>query len=139
MKRLLFSHNYIYKELAILVIRCSLGLLLCYHGLEKFSNYNVYIEHFPNPIGLGTTTSLWLVIFTEFVGGLALVFGVLTRFFLTFIFISLGIAFFVAHAQDPFSAKELALSYWLISIGLFFSGPGNYSLDNYILKKTKSK
>jgi putative oxidoreductase len=44
-------------------------------------------------------------------------------------------AAFVAHANDPFSKKELALAYALVALVLLVTGPGRYSIDARLERK----
>ena len=44
------------------------------------------------------------------------------------------IAFFVIHAGDPLTEKELSLMYLTLFILLFITGPGKYSVDGMIRK-----
>lgn len=132
MFRHLFTYKPLHTDLGLSITRVVFGLLFCYHGLEKILNYSSFSTNFPDPIGLGITTSLLLVIFAEFVGGVAVTLGLLTRFFLIPIFITMSVALFIVHAQDPFQTKELALLFWVISIGIYVTGPGKYSVDKLI-------
>jgi putative oxidoreductase len=51
----------------------------------------------------------------------------------------MSVAAFMAHHDDPFSAKELALAYWTIAAALILTGPGDFSLDRFISKKKRRK
>ncbi|MDN5205710.1 DoxX family protein [Fulvivirgaceae bacterium BMA10] len=126
-------HNF---DLAIFFIRCSVGALLCYHGIEKFVNFSTYTSFFPNPLGLGSKLSLILVTFSELIGGLSIMLGFFTRLFLIPVFITLTVAFFLVHAADAFQTKELAFLFWLCTVGLTISGPGKYSFD-YLMHTTR--
>lgn len=43
---------------------------------------------------------------------------------------------FVIHGADPFAVKELALVYLAIFVLMYIAGPGNYSVDRLIAKKS---
>jgi putative oxidoreductase len=41
----------------------------------------------------------------------------------------MAVAFFVAHAKDEFMVKELPFLFLLLSIVIFITGSGRYSID----------
>jgi len=47
------------------------------------------------------------------------------------------VAALVVHAPDPFMRKELPLLYAAVFLVLVISGPGRYSVDNWIFRKIK--
>ena len=51
--------------------------------------------------------------------------------------ITMFVAFFLAHADDPFSQKEKALLFLISYITLFFTGPGKFALQSYFESKIK--
>ena len=73
----------------------------------------------------------------EVVAAILLILGLGTRFVLIPLIITMLVAFFIVHADDPFSKKELALLYLIPFISLFLTGPGKYSLDALIFKTKK--
>lgn len=64
--------------------------------------------------------------------------GLFTRFALIPLIITMVVAGFVIHANDPLfdrgPSKELALMYLFPYIILFLTGPGRFSLDHVIGK-----
>ncbi|WP_247236104.1 DoxX family protein [Telluribacter sp. SYSU D00476] len=122
-------------DIGLVILRLSVGSLMAIHGIDKLSSFSVYSSQFSDPIGLGSKTALGLVILAEFIGGLTLCLGLLTRFFSFLIFVTMAVAVFVAHGQDPFAVKELAFLFFLTSFSLMVSGAGNYSVDAFIDKK----
>jgi len=104
------------------------------HGWGKLSNFSAISESFPDPIGVGSQMSLMLAVAAEFFGSILLIFGFLARLVVIPLAFTMAIAFFVIHAADPLQVKELALFYLIIYIFLFMSGPGEYSLDNFLSK-----
>ncbi|MBD0257321.1 MAG: DoxX family protein [Cytophagales bacterium] len=122
-------------DFSILLLRVVHGGLFVYHGLSKALSFGEYQNYFPDILGIGTQQSLMLVIFAELVCGAMVVLGFLTRLSVIPIFITMSIAFFVAHASDPFATKELSFLFLLLSIVVFASGSGRLSLDNLLFKK----
>ncbi len=119
---------------ALLLLRVAVGILMMTHGWGKLSNFSAISESFPDPIGVGSQMSLMLAVAAEFFGSILLIFGFLTRLVVIPLAFTMAIAFFVIHAADPLQVKELALFYLIIYVFLFMSGPGEYSLDNFLSK-----
>jgi len=118
-------------DFGLLFLRMSAGLFIVFgHGWGKLMNFGTMSTQFPDPIGLGSTVSLVLVVFAEVFCGLAFALGLVTRFSALplIIFMLVGAAIF--HADDPWQKKEFALLYLIV----FLAGPGKYSLDRIIFK-----
>jgi Predicted membrane protein len=126
-------------DIASLLLRLIFGGLFIYHGYTKLSNFNMILPIFKDVIGIGVTPSLILVIFAEFFCGIFVTLGLFSRLTVIPIFITMTVAFFIAHANDPFQVKELAFLFLLLSTVIFTLGSGRYSLDSLIFAKTNSK
>ena len=123
-------------SLLILLLRLVLGVMIFRHGLVKLYNFEQLSFTFPDVFGLGSYTSLMLVIMIEFSCSLFLMFGLLIRLSVIPLIISLGVAFFDVHnAQLP--EGELSFVYLVISLILYFTGPGRYSLDYLIDRRVE--
>jgi putative oxidoreductase len=127
-------------NLALAVLRISLGAIFVAHGAQKlftfgFAGVTGAFGHMGIPFAgfMGPFIAL-----LEFFGGLALVFGLLTRLAaLGLLFNMLGAIGFV-HLKGGFflpSGYEYALSLALSSLALVFAGAGEYSLDAVIGRK----
>ena len=119
----------------LLVLRIAFGLLMMVHGLQKLNNFSEYSGFFPDPFGLGTTASLSLAIFAELGCSLLLLLGLLTPLSLVPLIITMLVAIFYAHSNDPWEKKELAVAYLCAYLTLFLTGPGRYSLDHFLFNK----
>jgi putative oxidoreductase len=119
-------------DLCALLLRLIFGGLFIYHGYTKIASFDEILPHFKDIIGIGSKLSFILVIFAEFFCGLLVFLGFLTRLTVIPIFITMFVAYFIAHADDPFQNKELALVFLLLSIVIFISGSGKYSLDKIL-------
>jgi len=90
---------------------------------------------FADPIGIGMTISLILVLFAEIIcSGLILV-GFGTRIAVIPLIITMIVAVFVVHANDGFAKQEMGLHYLLTYILLLVTGSGKYSVDQLISKR----
>ena len=106
------------------------------HGLGKFQKLISGAEiKFLDPFGLGATTSFSLAVFSEFFASALLIFGLFTRFSTLSLIITMAVAAFIAHSDDPFGTKEKSLLFLVSYILLFLTGPGKYSLQTLINKK----
>jgi putative oxidoreductase len=84
---------------------------------------------FADPIGVGEEASLILTVFAEFVCGILLAIGLFTRAALVPLMVTMVVAVFIIHADDPFSKQEFGLLYLIPYVTLFLTGPGKLSLD----------
>ena len=134
MKNNFLSYQPFNTDLAALLLRLIFGGLFTYHGYTKLIAYDQILPMFTDLVGIGVKTSFNLVIFAELFCGLFVVFGLLTRLSVIPIFITMFVAYFVAHAKDVFQVKELALVYLLLSIVVFVLGSGKYSVDRLLFK-----
>lgn len=101
----------------------------------KLSSYNEILPNFPDLIGIGSKLSFILVIFAEFVCGFLVAIGLLTRLSVIPIFITMIVAFFIAHANDPFQEKALAFVFLFLSIVIFVLGSGRFSVDKFLFTR----
>ena len=122
------------KSLVLLLARVIFGFLFLSHGIAKLHAYANAPELFLDPIGLGSTLSLWLVLFAEILCTTGFILGVLFRLCLIPMIFTMCIALFVIHASDPLGVKELSMMYLAIFALLYITGPGRYSIDG-ILKR----
>jgi len=91
-------------------------------------------ESFPDPLGVGSLTSIILAILTEVVASVFLILGLFSRFSAIALFITMAVAVFVVHAGDPFGTLEKALLYLFIYLNIIVFGPGKFSIDAVLSK-----
>ena len=126
-------------DLGLLVLRLGFGLALMFgHGLGKIPPEPGFVEltgslGFPVPVLFA-----WAAGLSEFLGGLLLALGLLTRPAGLFVAITLAVAAFVQHAGDPFGDRELALAYFVVGIAFAVMGAGRYALDAAIRDRNPS-
>lgn len=116
----------------LLIARIMFGVLFLSHGVAKWNTFNSFIEQFPDPVGIGSTVSFWLVMFAEVACSFGVILGALFRLSLIPMIFTMCVALFVIHAGDPLGVKEPALMYLTIFILMFMSGPGKFSIDNML-------
>lgn len=137
MKRLFStSKNALTIDLWLLFLRVFSGAFMITHGLPKFEKLMAGGEiQFYDPIGFGDTFALGLAVFAEFICASLLIIGLLTRPASLMLVITMAIAAFMVHAEDPFGKKEMALLYLLIYLTTMFTGAGRFSVDYLISGK----
>ncbi len=103
------------------------------HGIGKWGRLFGGGEiQFRDPLGVGETTSLALAVFAEVICSLLLAFGLLTRWALVPLIITMAVAAFIVHASDGFRGMEMALLFGVSYLTLFLTGPGKYSMDSLL-------
>ena len=126
-------------HIALFLLRATVSCFMLVHGLAKF---NMLVSEtaiqFPDPLGVGTTTSLALAVFAEVLCSGLLFIGFATRLVTIPLIFTMFMAIFAVHGSDGFAKQELGALYLLIYLLLLITGSGKYSLDHYIYKKTKT-
>ena len=132
------GNNSLPASFGLLLLRVWLGLtLLLVHGLDKLTHFSETAKAFGDPIHIGATPSLALVVFAEVGCSALLVLGLVTRFAATVLVINFSVAFFLAHhmALTGEHNGELAFVYLAGYVALLFAGPGRYSADAALFSK----
>ena len=114
-------------------IRVFAGLTLALaHGLGKLPPSEGFVEDvadmgFPAPGFFA-----WMAALTEFVGGLLLAAGLLTRPVSLFVVINMAVAGFLSQAGDPYELREKAFLFGFVALMYLLAGAGRYSADALI-------
>ncbi|MCM4173936.1 DoxX family protein [Arenibacter sp. TNZ] len=117
------------KDLGLLILRVSSAVLMITHGLPKFQKLLGGNFEFGDPIGIGSTPSLFLAVIGEFVFPIFVLVGFKTRWATVPTIITMLVATFIVHGSDSFIVKEKAVLYVLTFTTILLLGPGKYSLD----------
>lgn len=117
------------RDVGLLLLRLGAGGMMMVHGWGKLSRFNEMASKFPDPLGIGSPASLTLAVFSEFFCALAIVLGFATRLAALPLIVTMIVAAFVIHGDDPFAKKELALLYLVAFAALAGTGAGKLSLD----------
>ncbi|MFK0687246.1 DoxX family protein [Mesorhizobium sp. IMUNJ 23033] len=117
-----------FQPQALGVLRIMTALQFIEHGSQKLFNF---------PVGeqAGTLTGLMLAAaILEFVGGILLALGLLTRPVAFLLCGEMAIAYFMAHYPRDFfpvnNGGDAAISFCFIFLYLVFAGAGAFALDN---------
>jgi putative oxidoreductase len=116
-----------------LVMRLALGVSVAVHGYGKvvphgaLNHYVHYIATLGIPAWLGYVSA-----YTEFVGGILLIIGLLTRFAAALVAINLLVAFVFVGIHQGFGIYNYILALAALGIMLTFYGAGSLALDRKI-------
>jgi putative oxidoreductase len=116
----------------LLILRLAVGGMMLTHGWPKLLRLLETPEKFADPIGLGPEISLGLTAFAEVVCALLIVFGAWTRVAAVPFLITMLVAVFIVHGDDPFKKQELALLYGAGALSLMLTGAGDFSVDAFM-------
>ena len=141
------SANPLNMNFGILLIRLIIGFLMAFIGYEKLIHFNeLLVDDFwvKNVSFLGMTgkVPLALTIFAEFFCSLLIIIGFLTRFSSFVLLFCMSYIFLVIFPGSVLSKGEhgyefnTAFTYAMVYLGLFFTGPGKYSVDHKLFNKT---
>lgn len=123
-------------NLCLLFVRITASAFILSHGFPKLLRLSSGQEiKFADPFGLGPVITLGLVVFAEVGCAIFIILGLGTRLAAIPLIITMSVAAFYAHANDPFGTKEKPLLFLLIFIMLFVFGSGKYSIDRLITYK----
>ncbi|MET4695886.1 DoxX family protein [Endozoicomonas lisbonensis] len=116
------------SSLGLLIMRAGLSIGMWTHGWPKLVNYAERAPKFVDPFGVGPEATMALAIMAELLGSIALTVGLFSRLSASALAFSMAIAAY-------YFGHELAYIYMLAYIGLIFTGPGRYSIDQFIYKR----
>lgn len=119
-------------DVALLIVRIWFGAsLLSLHGWGKLVNFAERSGKFADPLGIGSTGSLALVVLAEVFCAGFIVLGLFTRLSALIVSIAMFTAFWVAHGGKLVGPGngELAFLFLGACVALFLGGAGRFSLD----------
>jgi putative oxidoreductase len=119
---------------ALFLLRIVAGALMLKHGYDKLSHFDTLHSKFMNFMGIGSTASLVLAIFSEFFCSLLLILGLFTRLACIPLIISISVALFKIHDADFFGKGEVDSLFLISFIVILLIGPGKASVDKLIGK-----
>ena len=119
------SKNY---QTGLLVLRVGLSALMLTHGIPKLMNLFQGDMSFGDPLGIGSTLSFILVVFAEAICPILIILGLRTRLAAIPVIITMAVAAFIVHGDDPFSSMEKALIYLVGFTAIALMGGGKYTI-----------
>jgi putative oxidoreductase len=120
------------QPLALFVMRLALGAIMIAHGYHKVFGGLQHHAQFVASLGLPAWTS-YVSSFAEFLGGLLILLGLLTRVAALAICIDLSVAIAKVHFHNGLMGNggyEFPLALAALAFGLIFFGAGPIALDH---------
>jgi putative oxidoreductase len=128
---------------AILLVRLTVGFSMVYHSwskvypadglmhgyrhhtlLSSFEHFNQFVATLGLPRWLGYVSTV-----TEFLGGLCLLLGLLTRFWALLICTNMLVALAIVNVKHGYTGSEYSVALVAMAFLLFTTGSGAFSLD----------
>ena len=120
------------QPLALLVLRLALGTIMIAHGWQMIADRMQGIIGVIHHMGLPTFMA-YLVVAAEFVGGILVVIGFLTRLAALAILVDMLVAIFKVHLPHGLFASnggfEFPMACGAIAFALIFTGAGPIAID----------
>ena len=121
--------NNVKKDIGLALLRILPSVMMLTHGIPKLQNLIAGNFEFADPIGIGQTPSLFLTIIGEVICPILIIIGYKVKWTTIPSIITMLVAAFVVHSDDPFAVKEKAFLYLAFFIAIMILGPGKYSLE----------
>lgn len=103
---MLLNSDEVSFDTGALLLRLTAGVTIFWqHGLVKLMQFGELSTTFPDPIGVGHTLSLTLLLFAELVCAALVVLGLWTRVATIPLIIAMAVAAFLANGDQPFAKQ----------------------------------
>lgn len=120
------------KDTGLLLLRLVLAVVFIYHGWAKVTNIDGTLGFFTQ-IGLGNIVLVYLAGYGEFIGGILVGIGLLTRYASLVLVAISAVAIATVHLSKGFGAMgggyEYELTLLVVSAAVGLMGAGKYSVD----------
>ena len=93
-------------HIGLLILRLGFSIGFMTHGYDKWIRIYSSNYKFSDPIGIGSTSSLLLTAFAEFVAPIFLILGFKTRLLSVFPIITMFVAHLIIHDGDAFQKRK---------------------------------
>ena len=136
MKRLFVTnYNAASLDFILLFLRIFISAMMLTHGLPKLMKLvSEQPVQFADPLGVGMEISLFLAVFAEFFCSLLLMVGLASRLACIPLIITMLVAVFNIHLNDPFYKQEMGFHYLLVYFVILLAGAGKYSIDHLLFQ-----
>jgi len=120
-------------DIVLLILRIGVASLMLTHGIPKLQMLFGGEEiQFPGVMGLSPAISLGLAVFAEVLCSVLIFIGLGTRYASIPLIITMLVAIFMIHGNDPIALREPGLLYLFFYIPLLILGSGKFSVDRVI-------
>lgn len=126
-------------DLGLLLLRLALAAAFIFHGWAKVSAMDGTVSMFAS-MGVGSVIT-YIAAYVEFLGGIALLAGIMTRLVGGLLAIFMIVAIYLVHLSKGYSMMNGGYEYQLLLlvgvVVVALVGPGKYSLHENFCKKMK--
>lgn len=119
------SKNY---QTGLLVLRVGMSALMLTHGIPKLLQLFKGDFSFGDPLGIGSGLSFVLVVIAEAICPILIILGLKTRLAAIPPIITMAVAVFLVHWNDPFGDMEKALLFLVGFVAIALMGGGKYTI-----------
>ena len=113
-------------DTGMFLLRLGLGIVFIYHGWGKLQMMDSTIGFFSS-LGLAPFFA-YLVAWIEFLGGIAMILGVCTKWVGILLAIVMAFAVYYSKTAAGFTSYELPLVLFFTALGVSFAGPGSFTV-----------
>lgn len=128
------------RSWGVTLLRLAVGVIFLMHGGQKFSMGFHNVGEFLGSLGIPLPAVAAIVLtLVEFIGGIALIFGLLTRYAAALLCVDMLVALITYHAKNGFfvpKGVEFPLLLLIANINLVLAGAGALGIDRLRKKKT---
>lgn len=135
MKTAILSGLEKYRDFGLLIIRVGIGALFIVFGYPKITGGTemwTQIGSSMSTLGVDFAHTFWgfMAAVAEFLGGILMVFGLFFRLAMLLLIVTMFVAFWMHYSNgDGFQQWSRAMEFLVLFLGLFFVGPGRWSVD----------
>jgi putative oxidoreductase len=127
-------------RIAPVLLRVVVGVTFVLHGYQKISNGVPGFSGFLDGLGVPAAGFFaYLVTYLEFLGGIALILGLLTHWFAKLLAVDMIFATFLVHIKNGFFISNGGYEFVLLLFAACFvimaTGAGPWSLDEILFRK----
>ncbi|MEP2935143.1 MAG: DoxX family protein [Gilvibacter sp.] len=115
-------------QVGLLLLRIGMSGLMLTHGIPKLMRMIEGDMAFGDPLGIGSGVSFVLVVIAEFLCPILIILGIRTRLATIPVIITMLVAVFLVHWNDPIADKEKALLYLTGFLTIALAGGGKYTI-----------
>ena len=120
-------------DIGSLLLRIAFSIsMIAIHGIDKLTMLINGETGFPDPLNVGVTATLLLLVIAELVCPILVLLGYKTKIAVIPTLGAMLVALLVFHSGDPFVDRELAYIYLMSNSAIFFLGSGKYSIDHWL-------
>lgn len=130
-------------DFAILALRFAVGVVLAYHGWLKIPNVSGFAG-FVDSLGVPAPELMaYVVTYLEFLGGIALILGLATRYVAALFVIEMAFTTMLVKvdvgliAPEGGPGAELDILILAIALSLVLTGAGRWSVDAFLVERRR--